>query len=88
MDNIDHPALIEERKQNIDAAAYKKNLNKDVKIPSIKKTIDCNDKTEYWKKIIKESLNWLPFLDTMEFTADRIDNDKNLLPSSLNFFNV
>ena len=38
MDNIDHPALIEERK-NIDAAAYEKSLNQDVKIPSIKKTI-------------------------------------------------
>ena len=28
-----------------------------------------------------ESLNWLPFLDIMEFTADRIYNDENLLPS-------
>ena len=38
MDDIGHPGFTEEWKQNIDAAAYKKKLNKDVKIPSIKKT--------------------------------------------------
>ena len=30
-----------------------------------------------------ESLNQLPFLDIMEFTTDRINNDKNILPSVL-----
>ena len=35
-----------------------------------------------------ESLNWLPFHDIMEFTADRIDNDKNILPSLLDFFTM
>ena len=34
--------------KKIDGAAYEKNLNQDVKIPSIKKKIDNNDKTEYW----------------------------------------
>ena len=33
-----------------------------------------------------ESLNWLTFLDIMDFTTDRIENDKNILPSLLNFF--
>ena len=35
-----------------------------------------------------ESLNWLPFLDIMEFTADRIENDIKLLPSLLSFFKI
>ena len=48
-----HPALIEERKQNINAAAYENNLNTDVKIPSIKKKIDRNNKNEYWPTSIK-----------------------------------
>ena len=61
MEDLDHPALIEEWKKNIDAAAYEKNLNQDVNIPWINKKIDCNDKTEYWPTSIKESLNWLPF---------------------------
>ena len=30
----------------------------------------------------------LTFLDIMEFTADRIDNDKNILPSLLRMFNI
>ena len=42
-------------------------------------------KTECWPKITMESLNWLPFLDITEFTADRINKDKNLLPSLFNF---
>ena len=53
-----------------------KNLNQDVKIPSIT-NFYRNDKTEYWPTSINESFNWLPFFDIMEFTADRIENDKN-----------
>ena len=79
MDDLDNPALIEEWKQNIDADAYGKNLNQDVKLPSIKKQIDHNDKTEYWPTRINESLNWSHFFYIMEFTADRIENDKKLL---------
>ena len=37
MENLDHPALIEERKPNLDADAHEKYLNKDVNLPSIKK---------------------------------------------------
>ena len=48
MEDIDNPELIEEWKQNLDAAPYKKYINQDVKIPSIKKQIDRNDKAEYW----------------------------------------
>ena len=44
MDYLDHPALIEEWKQNIDADSYENNLNQDVKLPSIKKGFDRNDK--------------------------------------------
>ena len=33
VDYLDHPSLIEERKQNIDATAYEKNINQDVKMP-------------------------------------------------------
>ena len=41
--DLDHPALIEERKQNIYAAAYGKKLNQDLKLPSKKKNIDRHD---------------------------------------------
>ena len=58
MEDIEQPELIEELIQNLDSSAYEKNLYKDEKLPSIKKKIDCNDKTEYWPKLIVESLNW------------------------------
>ena len=86
MGDLDHPDFIEERKQNLDAAAYEKNLNQDVKIPSIKENIDCNNKTEYWPKSIEESLNWLPFLYITNFTADRIENHKKLYYNCRIFF--
>ena len=72
MEDLDHPALNEEWKQNIDTATYEKNMNQDVNLPSIKKKIDCNNKTEYWPTSIKESLNCLPFLDIMYFNAYKI----------------
>ena len=34
MEDIDNPALIEKRKQNIYAADYEKQLNQDIKLPS------------------------------------------------------
>ena len=69
--------------KNIDAAAYEKDIYKYEKLPSIKNKIYRNDKTEYSPKSIMEILNWLPFIDVMEFTADKIKNDKNILISLL-----
>ena len=37
MDDLEHPAFIEEWKHNLDAAAYEKKLYKYVKLPSIRK---------------------------------------------------
>ena len=88
MKDLEHPVLIEEWIQNIDAAAYEKNLYKDEKLPSIKKKIDRNYKTDCWPKIITESLDWLDFLDVMEFTSYKIDNDINLFPLLLKIYNV
>ena len=65
MGNLDHPALIKELKQNIDADAYEEKINQDVKLPSKKKIIDRYDKTEYCPTSIKEGLNWFPFFDIM-----------------------
>ena len=43
LDDLDHPALIEEWKQNLDAAFYEKNSNKGIDLPSKKKYIDRHD---------------------------------------------
>ena len=43
---IEYHAFIKEWIQNLDAAAYKKNLNKDEKLPSMREKIDRNYKTD------------------------------------------
>ena len=80
MKDLEHPELIEEWIQNIDDDAYEKNLHKDEKLPSMKKKIDLNYKTELWPKSIMKSLNWLTSVDIMQFTVDMRENDKNILP--------
>ena len=44
MDDLDHHELTEEWKQNLYAVAYGKNINQGVKIPSINRKIDRNEK--------------------------------------------
>ena len=39
-----------------------------------------------WPTRIKGGINWLSFLNIMEYTVDRIENDITLLPSLLNMF--
>ena len=54
---IDHPTLIQEWKRNLDAAAYEKNANKYIKIPSKNKETDLHCSIDYWPTIIKEGIN-------------------------------
>ena len=75
-------------KQNIDFAAYEKNLNQDLNLPSKKKKIDHNDSFDYCPTSIKEVINWLYFLDIMEYTAYSTDNEITLLPSLLKMFSM
>ena len=74
--------------KKIDTSAYEKNLNRDVKLPQTKENIDFNDKTEYWPTSIKEIMNWLIYSFIIEFTSDRIDNDKMFLPPLLKMFSM
>ena len=87
IDNLDHFALIEEFKQNLDSASYKKFK------PRFKATIkeeinDRNDKIDYRPTRIKEGINWLSLSDIMEFTADSIENEKIILPLLLKMFSM
>ena len=87
-EDIEHPALIEELMQNLDATAYENNIHKYENLQSMKKKIDHNYKKECWPKIIMKSLNELTFLDIMDLTSDRIDNYKNLILSLLKLFTM
>ena len=52
MKDLEHTALIKEWIQNIDAVAYEKNLNQEEKLPSMKKKVYRNYKTDCWPKSI------------------------------------
>ena len=86
--DINHPALIQEQKQNLDAAAYEIILNEEVKILSKSKEIDNHDSQSYRPTSIIEEIQWFPFLTIMEHTADNIENYITLLPLLLKLFTI
>ena len=57
-------------------------------MPSIKKQIDCNDKTEYCSTSIKGEFQLVSCFDIMELTEDRIGDDKTLTVIVKYVFNV
>ena len=75
--------MIQEQKQNFDAAAYEEKLKKEIKLPSKRKEIDLRCSMTYRLTIIKEVINWFNFLNIMEYTACKIENEITLLPSLL-----
>ena len=47
-------------------------LTKDIKLPPKKKEIDCHGSTTYPPTSIKEVINWFPFMNIMDYNADKI----------------
>ena len=60
--DINHIALLQEWKLNIDVAAYEKNIDANVYKPSDKKEIDCHDSNLYCPTTIKDTIQWFTFL--------------------------
>ena len=83
---IYHPALLQERKLNIYAAKYKRNIDANLYKPSEKKLhrVDIGD---YWPTSIKETIKWFPFLNIMEHT-ENIMEKYGLMSSLLKVFDV
>ena len=62
---INHPALLQEWRLNIDAAEYEQNIDANLYKPSEKKKFNCHDSYDYWSTSIKETIWWFPFLTIM-----------------------
>ena len=77
---FNHPALVQERKLNIDTPAYEKQINANMNRPSDKKLIDCRDRLTYWPISIKEKIQWFAFHSIVEHTACIIETDVSLIP--------
>ena len=50
---INHPSLLQERRQNLDAAEYKRYIDANLYKPSEKKKFNCHDSDYYWPTPIK-----------------------------------
>ena len=77
--------MIQERKQNLDAAAHEKKPKKKIKLPSHKKEIYLHHSQTEWPTNIKTVIQWFYFLNIMEYTADNIHTDITLFSSLLIF---
>ena len=63
-----------QRTKNIDASVYK---------PSAKKYFDFHDSDLYWPTLIKDTIQWFPFLTIIEHTTNIIKPNKGLINSLL-----
>ena len=61
LNDINHLALIQEWKLNLDAAAYEKKIAAGVHKPSEKKGINDHDRDSYCPTSIKDTIQWFPF---------------------------
>ena len=60
---FDNPALILERKENNNTAAYDKYIDKEIKLPSKKTEIDRHGSMIYWPTSTKKVINWFTFYE-------------------------
>ena len=51
---INHPALFQEWKLNLDASAYEKHIDANISKPSYEKVINCHDSNLYRPNSIKD----------------------------------
>ena len=72
--------------RKIDSAAYETKLDEEVNIPAQKKQIDCRHSKFYWTTSIIKYIQWIPFLNFMDNTSDKIETQITLLPLLLKVF--
>ena len=86
LNDINHTALVEEWKLNLDATAYEKKIDANVNRPSDKKEIDHHGRKVYWPIITKETIQWFPFQSIVDHTEGIIETYISLIPSLLKGF--
>ena len=86
--DINHPALLQEWKLNLDAAAYEKYIDANMSKPSDKKEIDRHDNNFYWPTSTKYTIQWFTFITIMEHTANILKPKQGLITSLLKVFSM
>ena len=88
INEINHPAFIQEWKLNIDAEEYEKNMEDNMYKLSEKKIIIRIDDHKHWPASIKSTIQWFPFHTIMEHAVNLMQDDKHLISSLLKMFSV
>ena len=86
--DINHSALFQEWKLNIDAELYEINIDANMSKPSDKKEIDCHDSDLYWPTKIKYTIQWFPLLSIMEHTENILNPKQGIITSLLKLFSI
>ena len=68
---INHPSLLQERKLNLDAAEYGKNMKANIYKPYERKKFNRVGNHKHWPASIKNKMQWFPFLTITEHTAKK-----------------
>ena len=77
---INYLEFLQEWKLNLDAAEYENNMKANMYKPSLKKKFNRVDNHKHWPESIKNKVQWFTFLTIMEHTANKIQEDKGLIP--------
>ena len=85
---INHPALIQEWKLNLDATDYEKNMNANMYKPSGKRKFNCVDNQKHWPASMKDKIQWFTFITIMEHTANKMQEDNGIISSLLKMFSM
>ena len=80
LQDINHPAFLQECKLNLDAAVYEKEIDANLYKPSDKKEIYRHDSNLYWPTSIKDTIQWFTFLAIIEHTSNILKSNKGLIP--------
>ena len=83
---INHPAFLQERKLNIDAAEYERNMAEKYKPSEI--VFNRVSDHEHWHAPTKLTCQWFPFHAIMEYTRNIIQDYTHLTSSILKMFSM
>ena len=78
--------MLQKCRLNIDAAEYEQNIDDNLYKTSEKENLHRVDSGDYWPKLIKEIIQWFPFLTVMEHTANITEKNNELISSLLKVF--
>ena len=76
--------MLQEWKLNLDAEEYEKKMKATIYKPSEKNKFNRVNSDDHWPTSIKKTIQWFPFHNIMEHTANKMKDNNRLISSLLN----